>query len=420
MLTDFQRTAYIAHALDLLAEVLAPKLQQTLNNSPLDWSTAISTVFRNHPQARSGTLDPKFPPWDPYYLIQALLNKTLYGGLFSKVISAGARSHIFELRDIRNSLSAHKQTGTLIPHEDVYRAIDDVVRIFSEVSAPQTVEAMDIRTKVALAFSDSRPLLSIERISRSQDIEFSEFVDLLHRSFPDNRYKDLDLNLERWLEEADYHRKKRDSCEDIMLVAKDDRYKKVVALLYATYYYSSNYVFINFLSIDQSLVAQFANRGEFDLEREITHRSIPSLLLELTQYTPDRKGILLEMDINGENELRQRLKRYAKSFLKATFYEIPIPYHQPMLDPTTRVGTIEQSLMFIPSESYQESITAEDDKLHQTDMVEILRFVYLQLYQGAYERTKHAIAYSHHLEELFGRVSGALKEDWIQLKPVRA
>ena len=191
MLTDFQRTAYIAYALDLLAEVLAPKLQETLNKSPLDWSTAICTLFRNHPQTRSGTLDPKAPPWDAYYVIQALLDRTLWDEVFSGVISARARSHLFELRDIRNSLSAHKRTGALIPHEDVYRAIDDVVRILSEISSPQTVEAMDIRTKVALAFSDSRPLLSIERISRSQDIEFSEFVDLLHRSFPDNRYKDL-------------------------------------------------------------------------------------------------------------------------------------------------------------------------------------------------------------------------------------
>lgn len=157
MLTDVQRIGSLGKALDLVGEALIPFVNRQLDTRPPTWRTPLTSLFRDHSQAKDGTFDPENPPWDTYYLLKAVTDHDLWTEVFQFCMIRRVQNYARELFSSRNLLDAHKTPGTSISDIDVLRAVDNARRFLSAIAATrQAQEAERLLTEVVAALPENQ------------------------------------------------------------------------------------------------------------------------------------------------------------------------------------------------------------------------------------------------------------------------
>jgi predicted AAA+ superfamily ATPase len=127
----------VGKALECLCAGLAPFAERELKAVlGLQWETPLFEAVPKPSAGRKGIL-PTLT--DPHVLLAVLWNQ--WNAVFARTLGQAERSLVSELRDVRNRW-AHNEAFT---SNDAYRALDSVGRMLSAVSAPQAVEAEQMR-----------------------------------------------------------------------------------------------------------------------------------------------------------------------------------------------------------------------------------------------------------------------------------
>lgn len=246
----------------------------------------------------------------------------------------------------------------------------------------------------------SRMNLRIKRILKSTDKDIDQLIDVYEYLLPANE-RSPGTDILRWLDE--YQEKRRDprhTLEEYWLVGK---YKsRVVSILFFQYYLDSKYLFISYYGVDD----RFEEKGETP-SSVMLKKMRKSFGKELKRC----KGIVYETDApETVADTKKKMERKARSRLFKTYakrlgyvaYDIGIDYIAPRL-------ALEQSeyyeeehlrLSYIPlKKTYPDNIITKDEVL------EILHFVYLQVYGDQYnddlERDKEYRDYLSILFEMY-------------------
>jgi hypothetical protein len=255
-------------------------------------------------------------------------------------------------------------------------------------------------------------------IHRIDELEFEDFLELMEKEFPDPDIRDPDQDLEMWLREAETSKARKPSCVDQFLVAKDANYGMVVALLYASHFPTLGFLFISYLAIDHELVEAIRDSGQVFLA-EAVKKTATKVLLQAVSNLNWTKGVLTEIAHDGkEKKLKRLFLRYARRIFGGNIYEIDIEYVQPALDPQG-LQSVRQDLLYMPGPEHQALINENKTCLPRDEMVEILRFVYQEIYAGNFDTTPYAETYRAEVEQVFQRVSGALPR-LVPLRPIQA
>lgn len=119
---------YVSRALDLLAEGLAPYVEQKLRLIHRDnWMRAAQGSFRDD-RTRS-TADGNGLDWDAHALLTVMWDQ--WNSVFRHDLGHFERSLVSELREVRNRW-AHQQN---FDFDDAYRVLDSVQRLLSAINA---------------------------------------------------------------------------------------------------------------------------------------------------------------------------------------------------------------------------------------------------------------------------------------------
>jgi transcriptional regulator with XRE-family HTH domain len=261
--------------------------------------------------------------------------------------------------------------------------------------------------------------LEVVQITRSVDQEFEQFLKLLKATFPDSDMRATDQDFKRWLDEASVYLSSPIPCENIYLVTKSVLYDKVVALLFASHYPSTGFMFIDYLAVDTAFAKEAGRRGQYKLSKHVSTRAIPLILSRLAAITPRVRGVLAEIARVEEMRSRKiRFRRYAKNIFDAEIYAIGAAYKTPDADVTKDHTDIEYDLVFFPGPQERSRIDVNDPKLTKSNALEIFSFVYNQAYGDSDLNTKGEADYRTYSERLFAELAQELPE-WVPLTPLR-
>ena len=281
----------------------------------------------------------------------------------------------------------------------------------SEYDTP-TVPAT--KTRMGSELVSQRPqVIKIRRIRRSEEPDFKQFLELMHKEFRDPNIRDPDEDLERWLDEAEIFKRQDPPCEDIFLVARHNDYDNmVVGLAYASYFRTLGFLFISYLAVDRSFAQAVWNRGEYKQAIAINREASLKLLKRLEAITNHNVDVVTEIatdDVKHNTELKRLFRGYANAFGER-LYKIGAEYLQPALDPVNIQHLLSQDLLYMPGPINRQSIKANKGQLPRDRALDIVRFVYDYVYAGNFDRTETGGMYRTHVEDTSRLVCDGLPE----------
>jgi hypothetical protein len=256
-------------------------------------------------------------------------------------------------------------------------------------------------------------LLTVHRIRGSDEPEFSKFLDLMRKAFPNPALRDPDEDLQRWLEDAPEYMAQQTPVDDLYVIAKHTGSGTATGLVFASHYPTLEFMFIHYLVHDEQLATEARLRGDLALADEIRENSARMLFENLQTTTQWRGGILTELtNDNSLSELAliQLFRLHGRRLFNSKPYKIDVEYVQPSLDPLSE-DFVMQSLMFMPSAEDQKLIDENNGCLPKNRALDILSFIYRYVYGGNFKTTpKYDDKYRSHVADIMELLAGTLPE----------
>jgi hypothetical protein len=192
-----------------------------------------------------------------------------------------------------------------------------------------------------------------------------------------------------------------------------------MSLLWATYYPTLKFLFINYIVLDRQYAEQIKSKGGKAL---IIHSAVRLLLDNLrkkTKFPKKIKGIVAELLREQHNDQLRMLFSWYASSCQRRIYQLDIKYMQPSLDIDNLNAEIEEDLIFVPGDDYQRTIDYNGSRLAKHQAIEILRFVYLHVYADAFKLSGLAYhTYFDHMNSIVLKYEHDLGAE-IRLHPLR-
>lgn len=218
-----------------------------------------------------------------------------------------------------------------------------------------------------------------KRITSSDDEDVYKLINLYEMVMPDN-YRSPATDIIRWLDEYQENKKNPDhTLEEYWLIGKFNN--QVVSFFFFQYYLDSKFLFISYLGIDEhalhknglaakTVLAEFQERLQHELQE------CRGIVYEIATPVPN--------DTNKEKINKWARKKLFKMYAKKlgfAAYELGLEYVAPKIstDPDASFEEERLALSYIPLKKFP-----IDASMPKDEVIEILLFVYLQVYGDSY------------------------------------
>lgn len=408
---------------------------EVINSPKDDGKTLLDEINAWRDENKRRPLDPDPGLWSPDTILSVIVNnfapfEQRFVASFHEDDKRRApyviRGWLNDLILLRNKSEHQRGLFSNADADDFMRIAE---RLLITAGAPETGDLANLRTELnrqanqantdlqesstrrPRIVSQSPDIVKVRRIKSSKEPEFQQFLELMRKEFPPN-VRDLDEDLERWLDKAEIYRKQTPPCDDIFLVATHADYNDiVVGLLYASYYRTLGFVFISYLAVDREFAKAAWNRGEYRQAISINQEVARQLLKRLDTLTNHNVHMVTEITTDDEiknTELKRLFRKYAHEFGQR-LYKMDLYYLQPALDPasTSTHGLLSEDLLYLPGPAHRELING---RLPKDKALEIVEFVYKQIYAGNFDEIEDGAKYREHVEDTFRLVCDGLPD----------